>query len=114
MAVPIAHFATGMAVPFGLAALIRLFGRRKPHPGIVYVPVAMLACGVWAVLPKVLGTAAPPLGRLCHVPVLGDVFFFYATLSRVESGGSAWGTLAFVGMWVVVIVGYLIRLRGAD
>jgi len=76
-----------------------------------YVPLVMLACATWAVLPKMIGALCPPLGRVLRIPILGDVFFFYAFISRIEDEGSAWGLMAVLAMWLVVVLAYIRHIR---
>ena len=107
MAQPVAHFAVGMAVPFGVAAAVWAIRPGRPHPGFVYVPALMWICGCVALAPKALVTVFPPLRNLLTIPVLGDIFFFHAVLTRAGNGGDAWGMALLVMMWTCVATGYL-------
>ena len=109
MAQPVAHFAVGMAVPLAVAAAAWAIRPRRPHPGFVYVPALMVVCGCVALAPKVLAAVFPPLGRLLTIPVLGDIFFFHAVLTRMGHGGDAWGMALLVAMWICVVAGYLVH-----
>lgn len=111
LAQPVAHFAVGMAVPFCAAATIWVLRPRRPRPGFVYVPVIMLLCGCWALVPKALGAVSPGVNRVLTIPVFGDIFFFHALLTRTGKGGDAWGMILLVMMWGCVVAGYLRYFR---
>ena len=111
MALPVAHFAVGMAVPFSVAAVAWLFSARPRHPVLVYVPLIMWLCGCLALLPKPIGWLVPPLKHVFRIPVLGDLFMFHATLTRSGTHGSAWGMILLVMMWFCVVLGYLQYFR---
>lgn len=107
MAVPVAHLAVGMGVPFALGAVTWILRPGRKHPALVYLPFLMFLCGGAALLPKLIGYMVPSLAPVLAIPVLGDMFFFHATLTRFEPEGSAWGMMLATLIWFCVVVGYI-------
>ena len=127
MAQSAAHFAVGMTG--GVLASLPLVCFARTRRALLFAPLWISACGVWAVvpdLPQILRQyPSVPYARTVsshqakdrlHQNHLDWVFFFHATLDRTVEGGELVGMawiLVYYNLMVLGYIGYAIYLRRA-
>lgn len=125
MAQPAAHFAVGMAC--GAAASLPLVCWPRTRRWLVYAPLWVSACGVWALvpdLPQILRQypsvpnyrviTSHQMKTVLHEERFNWLFFFHASLDHNEEGGELVGMawiLVFYNAMVLAYIVYVRRLR---
>ncbi|MFP4058363.1 MAG: hypothetical protein ACLF0G_15965 [Candidatus Brocadiia bacterium] len=93
---PATHFLFGMLCGLAVASVGLVFRRRWA----AYLPPFVLACGLWAELPLVLG-----FGATRHP--LANVFFGYAWLHPWVGGRALVGLAVVVAVASLLLAGYV-------
>lgn len=96
---PATHFLFGMLCGAAVAGVALVVRRRWA----VYVPVLVLGCGFWAVMPCVLGVPDATHG-------LANLFFGYAWLHAGLRGREALAFFLVVALANLLLLGYVVFL----
>lgn len=131
MAVPVGHFSVGLLPGLVVwAACLLKSGTRPVRRWVLYLPVVMLLCGVWSMMPdfpKLLGGLGLMEGgsdtklEWARDPAWNVCFFHYSIdMLATEPDGSLgkwlwdtspfWGIGIFVVSFAAVVLGYLLEL----
>ena len=136
MAVPIGHFSVGVlpGLAVWVACLVKA-GSQPVRRWVLYVPIAMVICGLWSMVPdfpKALGGVGVMDEGLAlklewAQDSAWDLCFFHYSLDRMAGAPEGsfrrwvwrtsryWGLAIFIVSFGAVVTGYLLELakRGA-
>lgn len=96
---PATHFLVGMLCGAALGAVAVVWRRRL----VVWLPPFIMACGLWAELPCLLGA-----GDAAHP--LANIFFGYAWLHPWLKGEEATDFFFVLGLANLLLLGYVVFL----